>query len=104
MEIREIKKEEMKSAIDLVLKTFLKYEAPDYTEEGINEFEKAIKDEEWIKAREFIGAFENDKIVGVIATKDNNHIALFFVDGNHHQKNFFVCTNFQKFISLYFHF
>lgn len=86
MEIREIKKEEMKSAIDLVWKTFLKYEAPDYTEEGINEFEKSIRDEEWIQSREFIGAFENDEIVGVIATKDNNHIALFFVDGTHHKK------------------
>lgn len=38
MEIREIKKDEMKSAIDLIWKTFLEYEAPDYTEEGIEEF------------------------------------------------------------------
>lgn len=30
----------MKSAMDLIWKTFLEYEAPDYTEEGIGEFKE----------------------------------------------------------------
>ena len=85
MVIRNIKEEEMKSAIDLVWRTFLEYEAPDYTDEGIKEFRKSIDDEEWLKNRKFIGAFEDKKIVGVIATKDDNHIALFFVDGKYHR-------------------
>ena len=42
MQIREILKEEMKDALELVWKVFLEYEAPDYTEEGIKEFKKAI--------------------------------------------------------------
>ena len=86
IEIREIKKEEMYQAIELVWKTFLEYEAPDYTEEGINEFRKTIDNKNWLSERKFIGAFENNKILGVIATKDSNHIALFFVDGNYHRK------------------
>lgn len=86
MVIRNIKEEEMKSAIDLVWRTFLEYEAPDYTDEGIKEFRKSIDDEEWLKNRKFIGAFEDKKIVGVIATKDDNHIALFFVDGKYHRR------------------
>lgn len=86
IEIREIKKEEMKEALDLVWRTFLEYEAPDYTQEGIEEFKRTIDNEQWIKERQFIGAFENTKIVGVIATKDSNHIALFFVDGNYHRR------------------
>ena len=86
IQIRKIKDTEMENAIELVMKTFLKYEAPDYTKEGIEEFKKAIYDAEWIKDRAFIGAFENDKIIGVIATRNGNHIALFFVDGNYHRR------------------
>ena len=77
----------MKLAIDLVWKVFLEYEAPDYTEEGIQEFKKAIDDTTWIEARDFYGAYdENNKILGVIATKDITHIALFFVDGKYHKQ------------------
>ena len=86
MEIRKIQEDEMEKALDLVWKTFLEYEAPDYTEEGINEFKKSIDDETWIKEREFYGAFEEDEIRGVIATKDKSHLALFFVDGNYHKQ------------------
>ena len=86
MEIRIIKKEEMKKALDLVWRTFLEYEAPDYTEEGIQEFKKSIDDEIWQNERDFYGAFENDEIRGVIATKDKTHISLFFVDGRFHKQ------------------
>ena len=77
---------EISDALELVWKVFLEYEAPDYTEEGINEFKRTIEDDSWVNAREFYGAFDGDKIVGVIATKDGNHIALFFVDGRYHNK------------------
>ena len=62
------------------------YEAPDYTEEGVKEFRKSIDDQEWIKSREFIGAFEDNELLGLIALKDFNHITLFFVDGKYHKK------------------
>ena len=87
MKIRKIKKEEMPEALDLVWEVFLEFEAPDYTEDGIKEFKKAIDDKEWVKARDFYGAFNDDnKILGVIATKDITHIALFFVDGKYHKQ------------------
>lgn len=86
MEIRKILNDEMKEALALVWKVFLEYEAPDYTEEGIQEFKKAIDDEKWVNDRDFYGAFENNKIIGVIATRDLSHIALFFVDGNYHKQ------------------
>lgn len=84
MEIRKIRDEEMKDAIELVWNVFSKYVAPDYSKEGIMEFEKTINDEAWTKEKDFYGAFENNKIYGVIATKDKHHIALFFVDGEKH--------------------
>lgn len=87
MIIRSIKQEEMKEALDLVWEVFLEFEAPDYTEEGIKEFRKCLDDSEWINNRDFYGAFDdNNKILGVIATKDLNHIALLFVDGKYHRQ------------------
>ena len=87
MVIRKISEKEMTEALDLVWRVFLEYEAPDYTEEGINEFKKAIDDIEWVKARDFYGAYDdNNKVLGVVATKNLTHIALFFVDGNYHHQ------------------
>ncbi len=86
MIIRRIREEEMETALDLVWRVFLEFEAPDYTEEGIKEFKKTIDDNNWIKERDFLGAFDNNELLGVIATKDYNHISLFFVDGKHHRK------------------
>lgn len=86
MEIRRISEFEMENALQLTWNTFLEYEAPDYTEEGVMEFKKCIDDEDWIKSRVFIGAFENNELLGLIALKDYNHIALFFVDGKYHRK------------------
>lgn len=87
MIIRDIHEEEMKEALSLVWEVFLEFEAPDYTEQGIQEFKKCIDDEEWVKQRDYYGAFdENNKILGVIATKDLTHISLFFVDGKYHKQ------------------
>lgn len=77
----------MQEALKLVLKVFLEYEASNCTEEGIQEFKKTINNSDWVQARDFYGAFdENNKILGVIATKDITHIALFFVDGKYHNQ------------------
>ena len=82
--IRSILKEEMNDALNLVWEVFLEFEAPDYTEDGIKEFKKCIDDEKWVSEREFYGAFDDkDQIIGVIATYDKSHIALFFVDGKY---------------------
>ena len=86
MEYRKIRKSEMNAALKLVWDVFLKFEAPDYSDEGIKEFKKTIDDKVWVNDREFYGAIEEDKVIGVIATKDKSHIALFFVDGNYHRQ------------------
>ena len=74
-------------ALDLVWKVFLKYEAPFCTKEGIETFHKFISDIDKMKTLTFYGMYDNEKIIGVIATRNNgNHITLFFVDGNYHKK------------------
>ena len=50
MEYRKIYKMEISDALELVWKVFLEYEAPDYTEEGINEFKRTIEDDSWVSA------------------------------------------------------
>jgi len=71
----------------LVLTVFEKYEAPDYSEQGIKEFYKSIFDPEYLSMLRVYGAFVKNDIVGTIATRSNgNHIALFFVSEEYQQQ------------------
>lgn len=87
MIIKTISKYERKKALRLVLSVFMQYEAPDYTEQGINSIKDFIKNREAIARLSFYGAYDNKKMIGVIATRHNgNHIALLFVDGKYHRQ------------------
>jgi GNAT superfamily N-acetyltransferase len=87
VEIKPILEKDMKRALKLVWEVFLEFEAPDYTEEGIQEFKRTIDDESWVNQRDFYGAYtDDDQLLGVITTKDLSHIALFFVDGKYHKQ------------------
>lgn len=67
-------------ALSLILDTFHRYEAPDYAQEGILEFENAIKNPSYLENHVFWGAHQEDMLLGVIALRDGySHIALFFV-------------------------
>ena len=72
------------SVCDLVLRVFDRFVAPDYCEEGINEFKSNISVEGLIKRSEedhfFLLARHADKIVGMIDISGYHHISLFFVD------------------------
>lgn len=78
--IRELKKDEIKSALELAWSVFQQFEAPDYSEEGIKEFYRSIHDPLFVDSLRVYGVFEESKLVGTLATcNDGNHIALFFV-------------------------
>lgn len=84
MEIRKITKEGLPAALDLVWKVFLEFEAPEYSQEGIDEFKRTIDRQEDDFTFEMHGAFEEDELLGVIATRnESSHIALFFVRTEH---------------------
>lgn len=87
MEVRIINRDEREEALRLVEKTFMEYEAPDYPEKGIETFKNSVfKSEKFLQSIVIYGAFEENKIVGIIATRNGgSHIALFFVDGAHHR-------------------
>lgn len=84
MQIRELYVNEMNKAIDLVWHVFKEFEAPDYSEQGVKEFWNSIHDEEYLNKLRIYGAFEDEQILGMIATRnEGGHIALFFVDGKY---------------------
>ena len=86
MHIKKIEIDEREQALELVWNTFMQYEAPDYSDEGIATFAKeAIRNEKFLNMIVLYGAYEENMLRGVIATRNQgNHIALFFVDGAHH--------------------
>ncbi|MDD6462688.1 MAG: GNAT family N-acetyltransferase [Clostridiaceae bacterium] len=87
MKIKEIGRKELDKALPLVWDVFCKFEAVDYPENGRQAFRDAIHDEEYLDSLKAYGAFEGKELLGIIATsKNGSHVALFFVDGNHHGK------------------
>lgn len=85
--VREIRDEEFVEALSLVWFVFLQYEAPDYSQEGIDEFYMKIHDFDYLSSLRVFGAFGDGKLVGVIATRnEGTHIALFFVNGKYHRQ------------------
>lgn len=85
--IKELNKNKLNEALSLVWKVFNEYEAPDYSKEGIDEFHKSINDTNYLATLRVFGAFEDDNLLGVIATRNHGtHIALFFVNGKYHRQ------------------
>ena len=88
MIIRRVKDFELENALRLIWEVFLKFEAPYFTEEGIKEFKDSIDNPSFIAKMDIFGAFNNndDELLGIIATKEKNHISLFFVAEKYHKK------------------
>jgi len=83
--------ENLEEALCLVWKTFLEYEAPDYSDEGVQAFKQFIELES-IKQKILQNhfyiwvCFDKEKIVGVLATRQPCHISLLFVDSDYHRQ------------------
>lgn len=89
--IKSVSYDIIEEAFYMVMKVFMEFDAPDYSKEGIEEFRKEIIESEKFKNRFktgdqiMIGAFKEDKIIGVLATSVRNHISLFFVEKEYHR-------------------
>lgn len=84
LEIRRLNDNEIPEALSLVWEVFCQFEAPDYSQEGIDEFRRTIDSPEFIDELKFYGALENDQIVGVLAMRAPQHVSLFFVKEGYH--------------------
>lgn len=87
MEIKKLVRRQFNEAVFLAWKVFCEYEAVDYPEDGKQAFYDAIHSKEYLDMLEIHGAYDQDKLVGILATRnEGNQIALFFVDGAYHRK------------------
>ncbi|MGN0379183.1 MAG: GNAT family N-acetyltransferase [Butyrivibrio sp.] len=85
--IRALRRDELENALPLVWDVFCEYEAVNYPESGKLAFWNAIHSEDYLDMLSAYGAFEEDVLVGIIATRsEGRHIALFFVDGKYQHK------------------
>ncbi len=81
----------LKKALDLVRDVFWEFEAAEYEDEGVLEFENYIEyDAIAQRMREgslaMLGCFENKRLAGVLAMRAPGHISLLFVAKAHQRR------------------
>ena len=87
--IEELKLEDLEETMKVIEVTFLKFEAPECSEEGVENFFKfanygTIKEMLKENMKMYV-AKVNEKIVGVIGYRDDSHINLLFVLEEYHK-------------------
>ncbi|HKM35222.1 MAG TPA: GNAT family N-acetyltransferase [Lachnospiraceae bacterium] len=90
-DIRWASPADWQSTMQMVWKTFLKYEADDYTEEGIHNFYDFLTNGRIHKmflegTYLMMIALDDDRVIGQISVRNGNHISLLFVDEDYHNK------------------
>ena len=90
-QIRSAHCNEWQDAMALAWKTFLRFEAGVYTQEGVDNFEHFITDSTLHRmfimgAYRLYVALDRNKIIGMITLRDGTHISLLFVDEAYHRR------------------
>ena len=82
---------DLPEAIELVWRVFHEFEAPDFSEEGVNEFKGGLElstmQDKLINCAWIMwGCFKEDRLAGMIAMRQPFHISLLFVDKEFHRQ------------------
>ena len=92
-------------AMELVWKTFLRFEAGEYGREGTENFLNFISDEKLFKMflsgnYKLMLAKSEGRIVGVIGVRTGNHVSLLFVDESYHRQGIgrLLLSNMQRLV------
>lgn len=86
-EIRALADNERERALKLAFDVFSEYEAPEYSAEGVEEFKKCLKDENYLNGIEYFGAFDGEMLTGFVGIRrEKSHICFFFVNGEYHRR------------------
>lgn len=91
-------------AMKLAWDTFARFDAPDYSEEGITNFRNFVNDDMLRKMfvagqYQLFVAVYNDKYLGMISLRERKHISLLFVDGDYH--DYGIGTALVRYVSKY---
>ena len=84
--VRRLHSEEIPAALALTWEVFQQFEAPEYTQEGIDFFRASLHDTQRIRAMRFYGAFDGDELVGTLCMRQPQHIGGFFVRAAYHRR------------------
>jgi len=85
MKITALRQHQKQEALDLALRVFMAFEAPDYNEEGIASFNEFVVNKEKTDALVMYGAYQDERMVGMGATRNGGrHISLLFVEPEFH--------------------
>ena len=89
--IRKARIEDWDDVMPMTWRTFIRFEAKDYTKEGVRSFFDFISDP--ILQRMFLNdaypmfvAEDQGKIIGMISLREGTHISLLFVDAAYHRQ------------------
>lgn len=92
--VRRLRSKEIPAALELTWEVFQQFEAPEYTQEGIDFFRGSLHDTQRIRALRFYGAFDGDELVGTLCMRQPRHIGGFFVRAAYHRRGI-GCALFQ---------
>jgi len=89
--IRPLFNSEWEEAMRLAWDTFILFEAPEYSREGIKAFKNFVNDpilkQLFLEGKyRTMGAFCNGIMVGILGVRNDTHISLLFVDSEYHRK------------------
>lgn len=85
--IRKLEKNEYNQAIDLALEVYINCGGSDFNDEGLESFKSFINNEQLMDELIIYGAFEQNKLIGILGIKNNGkHISLLFIKPEHHRK------------------
>ncbi len=94
--VRPAYREEWDDAMALAWRTFMKFEACDYTKEGVDSFQEFITDT--VLHRMFVmGVYQlfvavcNNNLIGMISLRNETHISLLFVEEQYHRQGVGRC-------------
>lgn len=88
--IRPAYRDEWDDAMSLAWRTFMQFEAQDFTPAGVESFQEFITDTILYRmfmlgSYQLFGAYDNGRMVGMISLRGETHISLLFVDGKYHR-------------------
>ena len=87
--IASAREDEWESAMEVAWRTFLKFEAPEYTKDGTDHFLEFISGEQLYKMflcgeYKLMVARDGERVVGVASLRAGGHVSLLFVDERYH--------------------
>ena len=83
--VKKLGVERIDECLDTVWRVFCEFEVPIFPPEGAVTYKETIEATRKNKDISFYAALHNDKVVGVLGLRENNHIGYFYIDKSYHR-------------------